>query len=250
MPSLSPRMARAPKVAKVLRALLPTRKEDRDEAVINEEDVNPRVLKIVCDGLLAGQVGIIPTETVYGLMGDAGNDAVIERIYAIKERDRDKPLPVQVFRFSDVAALGVSCNASAELLARNFWPGPLTLVLPFLGAAHCRVNIAPTLLRQWEEAKTVAVRIPEHTVTRMVLETVRIPLVATSANISGQEPITRLSQLDETLPRKVDWIVDGGTTVFGRESTVVRCDEEGWRILREGALRGVILQKAFGAARG
>ena len=234
--------------AKVWKALLPRPREEKDDPVLDQEAVNEKVIEAVCEGLGKGQIGILPTETVYGLVGSAQADAVIDRIYEAKGRQREKSLPVQVSKFSDVAGLGVAINAQAETLARNFWPGPLTLVLPFLGADKCRWNIAPKLLAQWAEIKTVAVRIPDHPVAQMVLKRVGMPVVATSANVSGEEPITRLSQLDETLRGKVDWIVDGGPTVFGRESSVVLCDAEGWRILREGALRAVLIAKAFSAS--
>ena len=229
----------------MLKALLPRPKEERDETGISEEDIDGKVVDAVCSRLAEGQIGILPTETVYGLVGNAKDDSVVERIYAAKGRDPGKALPVWVFRWEDVAGLGVAVSEHAEKLARNFWPGPLTLVLPFLGASHCRWQIAPTLLKQWSEKKSVAVRIPDHPFARSVLRHMASPLIATSANRSGQAPATLSNPSDAVLRSKVDWIVDAGPSVFGRESSVVLCDEGGWRILREGALRGVMIQKAL-----
>lgn len=237
------------KPGKVLKAIRPGSLEDKDDDFIDVHHINEKVVEIVCEGLQAGQVGILPTETVYGLFGHCRSDAVVERIYAIKERDRGNPLPVQVGKFSDLAALPVSVNAPAECLAKNFWPGPLTLVLPFVDDARA-AEIAPALRKQWSEKKTVAIRIPEHPMMRLVLMKFGGPLIATSANASGEEPITRLSQLDPVLQNKVDWVVDGGPTVFGRESTVVLCEGRDWRILREGALRGIVIQKALAQVAG
>lgn len=233
------------KPGKIWKAISPRSLEDRDDDFIDVHHIDQRVIDRVCEGLRAEQIGILPTETVYGLVGTSHSDAVVERIYEAKGRDRKKPLPVQVGRFVDVAGLGVQVNKPAEILAQNFWPGPMTLVLPFLGEMRCNAGIASALLKQWTEQKTVAVRIPDHPVAKLVLMQFGAPMLATSANASGEEPVTKLSQLDLGLRKKVDWIVDGGPTVFGRESTVVLCEGQEWRILREGALRGTIIQKAF-----
>ncbi len=248
MPELSPRTAKTRKSQKILKALLPRHRHAFEEEGINVDHIDDNVIETVGMALKEGQIGIFPTETVYGLVGSAQSDSVIERILEIKQRDRNKPLPVQVASLKDVPALGVELNAYAESLARNFWPGPLTLVLPFLGPEHCRCNIAGLLLAQWSEKKTVAVRIPQHPVAALVLRMAGIPLVATSANLSGGAPVTRIAQIEAPLRNKVDWILDGGPSEFARESTVVLCDKEGWRILREGALRGILIQKSLAEA--
>jgi L-threonylcarbamoyladenylate synthase len=219
---------------KLLRALLPRPRDEKQDPVVDRDQIREAVIEQVSDGLVADQVGILPTETVYGIFGSALSDAVVQRIYAIKQRDRSKPLPVQIAKASDLTKLGVAVSAHAQNLARNFWPGPLTLVLPFLGRDHCAWKIAPLLLKQWADQKTVAVRIPEHPVVNMVLARAGIPLIATSANISEKDPVTRVDHLDSDLKKKVDWVVDGGPAVFGRE-----------RLLREGALRGAVLQRAL-----
>ena len=247
MPSSSPHEAKIRRrKAPILKALLPRRRHDfDDEAGIDVDQIDDRVVAAVADLILNHQIGILPTETVYGLVGSAQSDDVVERIFQIKGRDVKKPLPVQVSSFRDVADLGVEIGPQAETLESNFWPGPLTLVLPFLGPERCAKQIAPSLLRQWQEKGTVAIRISDHPVTALILRKANIPVVATSANISGQAPITRLAQLDTALRGKVDWIVDAGPAQFSRESSVVQCDREGWRILREGALRGAIIQKTL-----
>ncbi len=229
----------------VWKALLPRPREERGECGIDASDIDGDVVGKVCEGLRSGQVGVLPTETVYGLMGCAQSDAVVDRIYALKARDRGKPLPVQVRSLEEVVLLGADVNSFAQILARNFWPGPLTLVLPFFGAGRCRAGIAPALLTQWSQKGTLAVRVPDHPFMQMVLRDAGMPLIATSANVSNEEPVTRLNQLDKGLKEQVDWMVDGGASVYRRESSVVLCDREGWRILREGALRGVVIEKAL-----
>ncbi len=235
----------ATRSSKIKKAILPRPLDQRDEPTLDWDHIKEAVVQAAAEGLAAGQVGIFPTETVYGLIGSACSDEVFDRIYELKGRAQSKPLPIQVHKLSDLEPLGLLVTEHAQVLASNFWPGPLTLVLPFLGRDKCRAGLAPKLLEQWAKNGNAAVRIPDHPVTQMLLAKCTSPIMATSANISGTNPISLLSQLDPGLKRKVDWIVDGGPTVTGRESTVVQCDAAGWRILREGALRGVVIQKAF-----
>ena len=234
---------------KTLRAFLPRSKEQRDEDIWEEADVDLRVVQTVASGLLEGRIGILPTETVYGLVGSSQSDSAVQRIYEVKGRGHDKPLPIWIRKFSDLAGLGVDVNPQAEILARNFWPGPLTLILPFLDPARCRWKVAPELIKRWIQKKSVAIRIPDHPMAQLVLAKLEFPLVGTSANLSGQEPATSASGLDETLRKHVDWVVDGGPSVFQRESSIVICDK-GWRILREGALRGILIERALAQASG
>ena len=113
MPSLKAGARKSPKVFKVL---LPRSREEQDDPTIDEDAVNAKVIETICDRIKAGTIGIVPTETVYGLVGSASSDAIVARMYAIKGRDRGNPLPVQVSAWESVSALGVEISAQAEFL--------------------------------------------------------------------------------------------------------------------------------------
>lgn len=176
-----------------------------------------------------------PTETVYGLGGDASSARACARIYAVKGRPADNPL---IVHFADARAVGHLLEAAGPLavrLAARFWPGPLTLVLPrpqglFEGAAA--------------GLDSVAVRVPDHPVARALLACAGVPVAAPSANLSGRPSPTDapsvLADLAQAAAagRDVDdvWVLDAGRTTFGVESTVIDLTSPTPQLLRAGAL--------------
>jgi L-threonylcarbamoyladenylate synthase len=177
--------------------------------------------------LRAGRLVGLPTETVYGLAGDALDEGAVRRIFAAKGRPADNPLIVHVPGLDAVRDLVVEVTPLARALASRFWPGPLTLVLE----ASSRV---PELTRAG--LRTVAVRVPDHPVATTVLETSGLPLAAPSANRSGRPSPTRPEHVVADLGADVEVVLDGGPCVVGVESTVV--DARGTRpiVLRDGAV--------------
>ncbi|MGD9649905.1 MAG: L-threonylcarbamoyladenylate synthase [Dongiaceae bacterium] len=175
--------------------------------------------------LQEGQLVAIPTETVYGLGGDATRDDVIARIFAAKGRPQFNPLIIHVSGIGGAEKL-VDINSKAQKLIEKFWPGPLTLVLPRKSDAKISLLAASGL-------PTLAVRAPNHAMTRELLAALPFPLAAPSANPSGH--------LSPTLPRHVEklggqvaMILDGGPCEIGLESTVLDLSEAKPRILRAG----------------
>src|SRR5271154_3077855 len=159
--------------------------------------------------LAAGGLVAFPTETVYGLGADATNGRAVARLYAAKGRPAFNPLIAHVVDLKAAQALA-RFNPKAARLARAFWPGPLTLVLP--KAAKCRVADLATA-----GLDTIAVRVPDHKVTLDILAALDKPVVAPSANRSGHVSPTRAEHVQADLAGRIDLIVDGGATPVGGE---------------------------------
>lgn len=163
--------------------------------------------------LRSGGLVAFPTETVYGLGADATDGEAIARLYAAKGRPSFNPLIAHVAD-AEVARRVAQFNADADLLARAFWPGPLTLVLP--KAPGCPIADLATA-----GLDTVAVRVPNHPVAHDLLAAFGKPIVAPSANRSGHISPTTAQHVLEDLAGHIDVVLDGGSTEVGLESTIV-----------------------------
>ena len=163
----------------------------------------------------AGGLVAFPTETVYGLGADATNGRAVARLYEAKGRPTFNPLIAHVVDLKAAQKLA-HFNAKALRLAKAFWPGPLTLVLP--KAAKCRVAELATA-----GLDTIAVRIPDHKVARDILAAFGKPVVAPSANRSGHVSPTRAEHVQADLAGRIDLIIDGGATPVGVELTIIGC---------------------------
>ena len=176
--------------------------------------------------LRAGDIIAMPTETVYGLAADATNATAVASVYASKDRPKINPLICHVGAPEEAFELGVF-NAHACRLAERFWPGPLTLVVP--RSADCPVSeLASAGL------PTLALRCPDHSVARALLAETARPLVAPSANPSGQLSPSQAHHVSAHLP-DID-VLDGGACTVGLESTIIGCLEENPTLLRVGGL--------------
>ena len=187
----------------------------------------PRRLQRLAGVLRRGGLVAIPTETVYGLAGHALDVRACRRIFAVKRRPADDPLIVHVAGLAAAEKLAVF-NAAARVLARHFWPGPLTLVLP-------RRAVVPDIVTSGQS--TVALRAPAHPVARRLLRAAKIPLAAPSANLFGYISPTTADHVAAGLGKRIGHILDGGPCAVGVESTIVDVsDPARLRILRPGAL--------------
>ena len=189
--------------------------------------------------LADGGLVAFPTETVYGLGADAGNATAIARLYQAKGRPAFNPL---IAHLSDLGAAQriAHFDATALLLAKAFWPGPLTLVLP--KTTDCAVADLATA-----GLDTIAVRLPAHPVARDILRAFGGPVVAPSANLSGHVSPTTAAHVQSDLSGRIDLIVDGGPVAVGVESTIVGCFEE-LRLLRPGGLPRGEIERVLGRA--
>jgi L-threonylcarbamoyladenylate synthase len=188
--------------------------------------------------LAAGGVIAFPTETVYGLGGNARSSEAVERIFAAKGRPSDNPLIVHIADGKEVHTLAERINGVEQALMSAFWPGPLTLVLPLKKGAVSELVTAGL--------DTVAVRVPAHELARHLIERSGCPLAAPSANRSGKPSPTQARHVMEDLSGRIDGVLDGGATGVGLESTVVRVIEDEVHILRPGGITREQLQQAVG----
>lgn len=162
--------------------------------------------------LCQGQLVAIPTETVYGLAGNALDHDAVLSIYEVKQRPSFDPLIVHTSSLDSVAGFVETIPEEAKLLAEAFWPGPLTLLLP-------KKSIIPDLVTSGLD--TVAVRVPNHPLTLELLKSLDFPLAAPSANPFGYISPTTPQHVNDQLGDKVPFILDGGPCQVGIESTIV-----------------------------
>ncbi|WP_119460042.1 L-threonylcarbamoyladenylate synthase [Rhodospirillaceae bacterium SYSU D60014] len=178
--------------------------------------------------LAAGRLVAFPTETVYGLGADATNDHAVAAVFATKGRPRFNPLIVH-FAEPDAARGETDFDDRADALARAFWPGPLTLVLPRRAESRIALLASAGL-------DTLAVRVPRHPVAQALLTRCERPLAAPSANVSGKISPTTAAHVADSLGGKVAMILDGGACSVGVESTVVDLTGDKPRLLRPGGI--------------
>ena len=176
--------------------------------------------------LADGGVVAYPTDTVYGLGADILNPEAIERVFEIKGRPADAPLPVLLSGVEQLATVVDSPPKAAYELAERFWPGALTLVM------RTSVSLPAALLREGR----VAVRVPDDPMCIRLIESLGRPITGTSANKPGCPTATTGDEVRAQLGDTVDYILDAGRSGGGLPSTVVEVDEAGLRILREGAI--------------
>lgn len=179
------------------------------------------------DVIRRGGLVAFPTETVYGLGANALDEAAVAKLYEAKGRPSYNPLIVHVADTEAARALVAAWPDAADRLARAFWPGPLTLVLPRAPRVPARVSAG---------LPTVAIRVPDHPIALALLRAADLPIVAPSANPSGAVSPTRAEHVERGLGERVDLILDGGPTVVGIESAVVDLSGERPALLRPGAL--------------
>jgi L-threonylcarbamoyladenylate synthase len=183
--------------------------------------------------LRAGGVVAFPTETVYGLGADALNGAAVHRVYALKGRPANNPLIVHVSGPEMAARLVREWTADADALARMYWPGPLTLVLPRAPAAEGKQRVPDVVTGGGD---TIAVRCPDHPVALSLLFGLGSPLVGPSANPSGRVSPTTAAHVREAFAPEDVMVLEGGPCRAGIESTVVDLSCARARILRPGLI--------------
>jgi L-threonylcarbamoyladenylate synthase len=191
-------------------------------------------IRALREGRLVG----LPTETVYGLAADATNAAAVASVYAAKGRPAFNPLISHVPDAEAARCQGVFENR-ADALAKAFWPGPLTLVVP-VSRATSVVPLARAGL------DTIALRVPAHPIARAVIEGLGRPVAAPSANRSGHVSPTTAAHVSADLGDRVALVIDGGPSVRGLESTVVGLVDGTARLLRPGAIERAAIEALTG----
>lgn len=197
--------------------------------ILSIDPVSPQLapLKEAVKSIWGGKLVAFPTETFYGLGANALDPDAVARIFHVKDRSEDKPLPVLVTSIAMAESLARRIPGAARSLMERFWPGPLTLV--FASSPH----LPPALTAG---TRTVGLRIPSHPVALALVRAAELPITASSANLSGAAPPTEAEMVTRTLGRRIDLVLDGGSTTGGPPSTILDCTVEPFRLLRPGAL--------------
>lgn len=190
-------------------------------------------IKIASDIIKNGGLVGMPTETVYGLAADAFNRDAVKSIFTAKGRPCDNPLIVHISRIEDIEKYDLvsSFSDKAKILAENFWPGPLTIIMPKSQSIPYEVTAG---------LDSVAVRLPSHPVARRFIEASGTPLAAPSANLSGSPSPTTATHVMNDLSGRIDAVIDGGDCEVGLESTVITLCTDVPTVLRPG---GVTLEQ-------
>ncbi|MBL6839574.1 MAG: threonylcarbamoyl-AMP synthase [Rhodobacteraceae bacterium] len=199
----------------------------------NLEDIDAAVSILRLGGLVA-----IPTETVYGLAADATNENAVLKIFEAKGRPAYNPLIIHV-KNTRMAEEYTQWNDAAQTLAEKFWPGPLTIVLP----SRINSKIAKTARAS---LPSIAVRMPNHPVALNILDQLDRPLAAPSANRSGKISSTSADHVFKNLNKKIDAIIDAGSSSVGVESTIVTFQPQP-TILRAGAITPKAISNEIGS---
>lgn len=187
---------------------------------------HPDTLGIAAELLRRGELVAFPTDTVYGLGAHSQLPRAIEQIYVVKGRREEKGIPLLLADIDSLSALVTEVPEVARRLARAFWPGGLTLILPKKPTVPAVVSRDPT----------VAVRIPDHPLTLALIRKVGAPLATSSANRSGEPSLTTAQEVRAVFDGQIAAIIDGGETPGGIASTIVDCTAQPPKILRVGAI--------------
>lgn len=207
---------------------------------IDPEHFEDSILDKACEILRMGGLVAFPTETVYGLGGDALSPQAAAKIYAAKGRPSDNPLIVHIADMDSLYEITGEVSKKAEKLAEAFWPGPLTMIFS-------KKDIVP--LSTTGGLQTVAVRMPSHPVAMALIRSSGLFIAAPSANTSGRPSPTRAEHVEEDLKGKIPMILDGGLVGIGIESTIVDMTEDVPVILRPGYITQHMLEEVIGQVR-
>ncbi len=199
--------------------------------ILSEKD-----LEQAAQQLRKGSLVAFPTETVYGLGADATNEEAINQIFLAKGRPSDNPLIVHLASYEEMSRYAQNIPSYVKTLVEHFSPGPLTYILEDRGL--CAKNVTAGL-------NTVGLRIPNHPLALELIKKSQRPLAAPSANLSGKPSPTSADHVFEDLNGRIPYILDGGTTEVGLESTVIDCTKDFPLILRHGEVTQEMLEEVM-----
>ncbi len=206
---------------------------------VNPKQFDDEELKEACDILKHDGLVAFPTETVYGLGGDALCPEASKKIYAAKGRPSDNPLIVHIADMESLYDIASEVPESAVKLAKAFWPGPMTMIFK----KQEKVPFSTT-----GGLDTVAVRMPSHPVAMALIRESGVYIAAPSANLSGRPSPTKAEHVIEDLSGRIDMIIDGGSVGIGLESTIIDVTGEVPMILRPGYITKAMIEEVTGSA--
>lgn len=191
---------------------------------IEQSECYKRALK----SLLSGEIIAYPTETFYGLGGNALEEECVKKIFALKGRSYNKPIPILVRDMKMLRGIIEEIPPLAFKLMETFWPGPLTIVM------KASRKISPLLTGY---SGKIGVRISSNPIARALMEGIDFPLTATSANPSGRRSPTTVQEVLEYLNGQIPLAVDGGKLMGKKGSTVLELDERSFKVIRDGEIK-------------
>ncbi len=197
----------------------------------NEESID-----LACELLKNGEVVAVPTETVYGLAGDATNSEAIKKIFEAKGRPSDNPLIVHISNLNMLDKIVSKIPEDAKKLAKVFWPGPLTIIMPKSKEVCSEVCAG---------LDSVGVRMPSNPIAREIIEKSEIAFAAPSANISGSPSPTIATDVFADMNERIPLVIDGGECEAGVESTVISVLDDKPVILRPGIVTKEEIEKVL-----
>ena len=206
---------------------------------MDAEHLNMEAIQKAGKILKEGGLVAFPTETVYGLGGNALDSAASMKIYAAKGRPSDNPLIVHIADLKDLARITTEIPEGAQILAKKYWPGPLTMILP-------KADVVPK--ETTGGLDSVAVRFPSDRIAQELIKAAGGFVAAPSANTSGRPSPTMAEHVEEDLGDAIEMIIDGGQVGIGLESTIVDFTEDVPVVLRPGYISLEMLREVLGEA--
>jgi L-threonylcarbamoyladenylate synthase len=195
---------------------------------------DPQAIDRALAVLRVGGLVVMPTDTVYGVGCLAWEGEAVARLFLVKGRPEDRPIPILLGQANELERVAVNPSVATRRLAEAYWPGPLTLV----------VQRHPSLPRALGPGSTIGVRVPAHPVAQRLL-TAAGPMAVTSANLSGKPPATSAMDAESALAGWVELILDDGPSPGGQSSTVADCTQDPPVILRPGPITQSDLAQAL-----
>ena len=196
----------------------------------NNEGIKEAVKKI-----LEGEIIFIPTDTVYGIAADPYNDKAIKKIFSIKKKSLNNSLVLLCSNYKMAKKYAIF-NKIADNLKKNFWPGPLTLILK--KKSNLKIS------KKWvSKNNSIGLRIPDHSIPKKIINKCNFPIFCTSANISGKKSCRNVNDIVKNFKNKKITIINGGKTKFGIDSTIIDVTKDKINILRKGSINKKKIKK-------
>ncbi len=181
-------------------------------------------MKTIANKIIDGGIGVIPTDTVYGLVCDALNIDSVDKIYKLKKRDYNKPLVILISNIEMLKRCVKNINELEFDIINRYWPGELTIVFK-------KSNYIPDIVAGGTDE--IAIRMPNNIELIELINSIDRPLVATSANVSSKETITNIEMLEDSIKNNIDFIIDGGN-INNNASTIIKVIDNKIKVYREG----------------
>lgn len=202
--------------------------------ILDEDNLDMKIIREAGNIIKNGGLVAFPTETVYGLGANALDPKAVEKIFKAKGRPQDNPLIIHIAEIEEMKSLVTNISSTAFKFIQNFWPGPMTVILP-------KSSVVPDITSA--SLDNVGIRMPSNIIARELIKAARVPIAAPSANISGKPSPTDVDRCIEDLNGKVDLILGGTICNVGVESTVIDCTVNPCCVLRPGGITLEMLQK-------